>query len=177
VACDPSVKHLVLVGLMAVGKTTVSRLVAEELGRPLIDSDAQVEALTGRTVREIWHTEGEPAFRRLESRALAAALDSAEPSVIAAAGGVVLAPENRTRLMAEGTEVVWLRASTDTLLQRLRSGRPGHRPLLDDDPEGMLERMALDRAPLYEAVADRVVDVDGLTPAEVSAAVVEGLDQ
>ena len=167
--------HLVLVGLMATGKTTVGGLVADRLDRVLLDSDRQVEARTGRTVREIWRTDGEAAFRRLEADALADALSYAEPAVIAAAGGVVLAEENRDRLLADDVEVVWLRARTATQLERVRTAGDVHRPLLDDDPEGMLERMALDRTPLYEAVADRIVDVDGRTPAEIAGEIVDGL--
>jgi shikimate kinase len=167
------VSHLVLVGLMATGKTTVGRLVAEDLDRPLVDSDLQIEARTGRTVRDIWRTDGEPAFRRLESAVLAEALASPVPAVIAAAGGVVLAEENRARLQRPGIEVVWLRARTATQLERVRSAQDEHRPLLDADPEGMLERMAIDRTPLYEAVADRIVDVDDRTPADIAAEILE----
>lgn len=166
--------HIVLVGLMATGKTTVSRLVARALHRPRIDSDAQVEARTGRTVREIWRTEGEPFFRRLEAEALAEALDAPEPSVIAAAGGVVLAEENRRRLLDRDVDVVWLRARPETVLARISQTGDAHRPLLDEDPAGMLERMSLDRAAHYEAVADRIIDVDGLTPSEVADEVVRG---
>lgn len=168
-------RHLVLVGLMATGKTTIGALVAATLRRPLIDSDAQVEATTGRTVREIWRTEGEDAFRRLEAAALAAALDHPEPAVIAAAGGVVLRDENRARLGREDVDVVWLRARPETLLERVALADDVHRPLLDEDPAGMLERMALDRAPLYEEVADHVVDVDGRPLDEIAGDVVRSV--
>ncbi len=169
---DP--RHLVLVGLMATGKSTVGQLVARDLGRPLVDSDAQVEARTGRTVREIWRMDGEPAFRALEAEALAAALDDPEPSVVAAAGGVVLRAENRRRLEADDVEVVWLRADPATLDRRIRASGDTHRPLLDDDPEGMLEHMAAERTQLYESVADRIVDVDDLAPVEVARIIVDG---
>ena len=87
-------RHIVLVGLMGTGKTTTGRLVAARLGRRLLDSDEMVEARTGRTVREIWRDEGEPAYRVLETAALQEALAATDPLVIAAAGGVVL--ERRT---------------------------------------------------------------------------------
>ena len=160
--------HLVLVGMMATGKTSAGRLVAAALDRPLLDSDQEIETRTGRTVREIWRTEGEPTFRRLEAEVLAEALASPEPVVIAAAGGVVLAPENRDRLLASGADVVWLRARADTLLDRLRAADDEHRPLLDDDPEGTLVRMHADRAPAYAEVSGTVVDVDDLDPDEVA---------
>lgn len=154
---------------MATGKSTVGRILAEALDRPLLDSDAQVEAMTGRSVREIWQIDGEDAFRRLETAALADALADQTPSVIAGAGGVVLAEENRVLLAADHVDVVWLRARPATLAARVAASGDGHRPLLDDDPAGMLERMEADRRALYESVADRVVDVDDRSPEAVAA--------
>jgi len=160
-------RHLVLVGLMGSGKSTVGRLLAERLGRPLVDTDAAVEAATGRTVREIWLADGEPAYRVLENGVVVDALAAAEPAVIAAAGGVVLSADNRRALRESDALVVWLRADPDVLVERATSGQ--HRPLLDDDPRGTLQRMALDREALYREVADRVVEVGDKTPAAVAA--------
>ena len=161
--------HLVLVGMMGVGKSTVGRMVAAELDRPLYDSDEMIENRTGRTVREIWSTDGEPAFRALETQTLLEALDDAEPSVIAAAGGVVLSERNRDALKDADAHVVWLLADVEVLLDRVRNGK--HRPLLDDDPEATLRRMYDDRASLYQDVADAIVSVDNRTPSEVAKAV------
>jgi shikimate kinase len=157
--------------MMATGKSSVGRLLADALSRPLLDSDLQIETRTGRTVREIWSTDGEPAFRALEAAVLAEALASPTPAVIAAAGGVVLSDANRAVLRDAGAHVVWLRARPTTLLGRLHAADQEHRPLLDGDPEGTLERMRTDREPLYGAVADHVVDVDDLGPDEVAAAI------
>jgi shikimate kinase len=154
--------HIVLVGLMATGKTTVGTRVAAELHRPFFDSDEMIEEKTGHTVAQLWAEGGEPAFRDLEAKVFVDALDSAPPAVIAAAGGVVLREENRTRLhqaAARGAEVVWLRANPELLAARTQPG--DHRPLLDGDPLGVLRRMATDRQALYEDVATRVIDVDG----------------
>jgi shikimate kinase len=151
--------HVVLVGLMATGKTTIGRELARRLRRPFVDSDEQIEADTGRTVREIWNSDGETAYRRLEADALRTALGSSHPSVVAAAGGVVLDPANRERLRDAGT-VVWLDANPSVLAER--AGADDHRPLLDDDPKGALERMARERRNLYEEVADHRVDVTSL---------------
>lgn len=158
---------MVLVGLMATGKSTVGEILAAELGRTLLDSDAHVENRTGRTVRDIWRSDGEAAFRRLESEALAAALAAEEPAVIAGAGGVVLADENRALLRGEAACVVWLRARVETVVARVAAAADEHRPLLDEDPAGMLEHMEQDRRALYAEVADHVVDVDGRSIAQV----------
>ena len=101
-------QHLVLVGMMGAGKSTIGRLAAERLGRAFLDSDAIIEGRTGRTVREIFAAEGEAAFRALESAVLLEALDSPQPCVIAAAGGVVLREENRAALERASARVVWL---------------------------------------------------------------------
>src|SRR5262245_1009332 len=121
-------RHIVLVGLMGSGKSTVARALAQRLHRPVVDSDAEIEAKTGRTVREIFATDGEAAFRALETESLQAALDSDEPSVIAAAGGVVLSATNRAALRAADARVVWLRAEPELLVARVAGG--DHRPLL-----------------------------------------------
>jgi shikimate kinase len=156
--------------MMGAGKTSVGRPVARQLGREFLDSDDQVEARTGRTVREIFESDGEPAFRALETEALAAALERSEPVVVAAAGGVVLNAENRRLLRQAGT-VVWLHADPAVLAGRV--GSSDHRPLLGDDPAGVLARMEGERAALYREVADHVVDVGELGVDEAVAAVLE----
>jgi shikimate kinase len=168
---DAGGRHVVLVGLMGTGKTSVGRRVAQCLGRPFLDSDAQVEARTGRTVREIFESDGEAVFRELEARALADALGRCDPSVIAAAGGVVLDPANRERLRTSAT-AVWLRAEPSLLASRIAAG--DHRPLLDDDPRQMLARMHEQRGALYDEVAGgRVVDVGSSSIEEAVDAVLE----
>ena len=149
---------------MGSGKTTVGREVARRSGRRFVDSDQQIEAATGRTVREIWTTDGEPAYRRLEAAALAAALAEPEPAVIAAAGGVVLDAGNRRLLRERGT-IVWLDGDPAVLAERAATG--DHRPLLDADPAAAMRSMAEDRRPLYEEVATHRIDVTDLAPATV----------
>jgi shikimate kinase len=161
--------HLVLVGMMGAGKSTVGRILSERLGRPLVDTDQRIEASTGKTVRQIFADEGEPAFRSLETQVLRESLEQDDPSVIAAAGGVVLDPENRRLLVESDARVVWLRADTALLVERVRNG--AHRPLLDEDPATVLQRMAETRGDLYREVADLIVTVDGRPASEVAEAV------
>lgn len=162
-------QHLVLVGMMGVGKTTVARVVADRLNRRVLDSDAIIEGRTGRTVREIFAEDGEPAFRAMETEVLLESLAWEEPVVIAGAGGVVLSETNRAALKASGARVVWLCADPATLVERVRSG--GHRPLLDADPAGTLQRMFAEREALYREVADAIVLVDNRSVSDVVEAV------
>ncbi|MFK8026121.1 MAG: shikimate kinase [Ilumatobacter sp.] len=162
-------RHIVLVGMMGAGKSSVGRVLSKRLDRDLLDSDEIIEANTGRTVREIWATDGEPEFRRLETEMLRTAIAAPEPCVIAAAGGVVLSDENREVLKGENAHVVWLLADVDLLLDRVKAGM--HRPLLDDDPEGTLRAMYRDRHDLYQEVADAIVSVDNRTINDVAGAV------
>ncbi|MGI9023734.1 MAG: shikimate kinase [Acidimicrobiales bacterium] len=157
--------NIVLVGMMGVGKTTVGKALARGRGWDFVDSDAQIEARTGQTVAEIWASGGEAAFRKLESEVLAEALSHRRPAVVAAAGGVILHPDNRAAL-ARAASVVWLRARPETLVARV--GNSDHRPLLDHDPSGVLARLTDDRAELYAEVADHIVDIDDLGPDEVA---------
>lgn len=160
-----SSEHVVLVGMMGSGKTTVGRALAARLQRPFLDSDEIVEARTGRTVREIFESDGEAAYRPLETDALLGALAWPEPAVVAAAGGVVLAAVNREALAKPGARVFWLRAEPGLLAERAVTG--DHRPLLDDDPEGNLRRLLDGRRELYAEVADVVLDVEGHTVDEL----------
>jgi shikimate kinase len=164
--------HVFIIGMMGCGKTTVGRLVAERLGWRHLDSDEQVGRETGQTIPEILAHRGEAAFRAAEARALAAAAVSDTPTVVSVAGGAVLDPDNR-HVLRRGGVVVWLRARMETLAQRVGDG--AGRPLLGDDPGAALRRLYAQRRPVYEELAQVVVDVDRLEPATVADRVLAGL--
>ena len=169
-------RHLVLVGLMGAGKTTVGRRCAERLGRAFVDVDALVEADAGRSVAEIFATDGEAAFRARERTALAGACAAPAPQVIACGGGAMLDPVNRHEARAHGC-VVWLIADAPTLAARVGAGAArAARPLLADaDPVVTLDRLADERADAYAAAAHATVDTTGRTVDAVAAAVLEEL--
>ena len=170
---QPKPSRLLLVGMMGSGKTTVGHLAAQRLGWPHLDSDAEVEEATGKTVPEIFAEQGEAAFRVAETAALERALE-VEPVVVSVAGGAVLDAGNRQLLHKSGT-VVWLRAEVDTLAGRVGDG--AGRPLLDGDTERALAELDAVRRLLYAQVADCVVDVDDKTPEQVAVAAVGALDR
>jgi len=174
--CDagpPVTERILLVGMMGAGKTTAGRSVAARLGWDYLDSDAEVERVTGFTVPELFARQGEQAFRDAEADALHRACASTTPVVVSVAGGAVLRPENRELLRASG-RVIWLRARPETLAARVGDGTG--RPLLDGDPGAALAALHAVRRPFYAEVADETIDVDDLSPAEVVALIVEGVD-
>ena len=166
------VERVLLVGMMGAGKTSVGRALGQRLGWPYLDSDEEVRRRTGRTVPQLFAEQGEAAFRAEESAALADACSSTHPIVVSVAGGAVLDEGNRRLIGAAGL-VVWLRASLATLTQRVGDGRT--RPLLGDDPGAALARLYPERARLYEALADLVIDVDGVPVDRVVARIAEAV--
>ena len=159
--------------MMGSGKSTVGRILAEALNRPLRDSDEMIENATGRTVRESFATDGEPAFRALETEALKSALQDESPVVVAGAGGIVLAEKNR-QVLRQHQPVIWLRGRPEELARRVMDGST-HRPLLGDDALGVLQQMYRDRHALYAEVATYIIDVDGRQPHEIAAEILEML--
>ena len=152
------VRSVFLVGPMGSGKTAVGRQLAERLGLPFADSDAEIEARTGVDVAYIFEREGEAGFR-VRERDMIDELTRREGIVLATGGGAILLPENRERLSARGT-VVFLDATIEQQLQRTRRGR--HRPLLaTTDPRARLEELMSVREPLYRSIAAITIRTDG----------------
>lgn len=144
-------RPIFLIGFMAAGKTTLGRPLAAALGRPFVDTDAAVEAAVGMTVRQIFDTDGEEAFRRMEREALLRAV--ADGAVVACGGGTPCHADNMDFMLARGL-VVELKASMEATLRRLREA-PGKRPLVDNllaHPDALrakVEAMQDARRPFY----------------------------
>lgn len=160
--------RVVLVGPMGAGKTTVAGLLGEAWGLAVRDTDADIEAGTGREISDIFVESGEDAFRDLEAAAVAAAL-AEHDGVLALGGGAVLRPE--TRDLLAGQTVVFLRVGLSDAVKRVGLGVG--RPLLLGNVRSRIKALLDERTPVYEAVATHAVDTDGRTPAEVAAQIEE----
>lgn len=156
-----------LVGYRGSGKSTVAAALAERLGCDWIDADAVVEAAAGRTICEIFDTEGEAGFRRRERQALTDLL-TRDRLVLAAGGGAVLNPDTRRDLRAAGP-VVWLQASVNVLAARIDAdpATARRRPNLAGGGLSEIARLSAERDPLYRECASHTIFTDRLTVPEI----------
>jgi shikimate kinase len=149
-------RHLVLIGPMGAGKSTIGRHLARLLELPFVDLDELIESRTGVSIPLIFEVEGEAGFRQRESELLREVLQASARVVLATGGGVILNPANRDWIRRCGA-VLYLRTPVAVQLNRL--ARDTRRPLLQaPDRRERLEQMARDRNPLYESLADMTLD-------------------
>lgn len=168
---SPRQPNIVLIGLMGSGKTTVGRIVAQMIGFKMIDTDHLIVDTAGKSIPEIFATEGEAAFRQHESAALRSLLGK-RGCVIATGGGIVTQPRNLAILRHLGY-TVWLDADPERLARRTAMNT--NRPLLngEENPKAKLERLLTERKPLYKSLADLRIKTAELTPQETAYGVME----
>lgn len=159
----------VLVGPPGAGKTSTGLLLAEALGVPFRDTDADVERAAGKPIPEIFIDDGEPHFRALEQAAVADGL--AGGGVLALGGGAVLAEPTRAALA--GHTVAFLSVELPDAVRRVGLG-PG-RPLLSVNPRATLQHQLAQRRPIYQHVATFTVVTDGRTPEDVASEILATL--
>jgi shikimate kinase len=158
-------QNVFLIGLMGTGKTSIGKMLAKELNLVFYDSDQEIEKRTGAKIPWIFDLEGEQGFRQRESKVINE-LTQMHGIVLATGGGVVLNPNNRKALKANGV-VIYLQATVDDLLQR--TSRNQNRPLLlNTNPRTVLEKLLSQREPLYYEIADFVYDTSSQSVAEVA---------
>jgi len=163
--------NLYLVGMMGSGKSSAGRHLAERLGYRFLDADSSIEQVAGRSIPELFASEGEAGFRDLEAAVLNQ-IASWHSLVVATGGGVVTRLENWGQLQ-QGV-VIWLDAPDALLLERL-SADPTPRPLMQSaDPAARLAELMTQRRPLY-AQADLHIVQDGRSAAQVAEQVLEAL--
>ncbi|MET9674323.1 shikimate kinase [Streptomyces sp. NPDC006482] len=162
---------VVLVGPMGSGKSTVGALLAERLGAPYRDTDADIVAAEGREISDIFVEDGEERFRALERDAVREAVATHE-GILALGGGAVLDAD--TRALLSGLPVAYLSMDVDEAVRRV--GLNTARPLLAVNPRRQWRELMEARRPLYTEVARVVVATDDRTPEEVADAILSALD-
>ncbi|SDM09248.1 shikimate kinase [Oryzisolibacter propanilivorax] len=146
-----------LVGMPGSGKTTVGRQLARRLQLPFVDMDQRLEEVLGTSIRQYFEECGEAAFRDHEQALLAELAAQDGPVVLSTGGGVVLREVNRAALRTGFDTVLYLRATPEDLMRRLRHDQ--NRPLLQvEDPLGRLRELYRVRDPLYREVAQHCVE-------------------
>ena len=161
--------NLVLCGMMGCGKTTVGKALAQALSYAWVDTDELIVSRYG-DITDIFKEKGVSYFRDLETETVKT-LTSQDNLVISVGGGLVLKQENVVLLRKNG-KMIFLRASLETLVQRLHSDKT--RPLLQTEKslEERLQKLLSERTPVYEGVADYTVTVEGKTPEEIGLEIV-----
>ena len=166
-------RNIFLIGPMGAGKSTVGRRLAKRLKLQFFDSDQEIERRTGATVSLIFEIEGEQGFRKRESEMLDE-LTQFSNIILATGGGAVLDTRNR-KVLGDRGMVVYLRAGLDRLVQR--TSRDNKRPLLNtDNPAAKLEELLEKRGPLYESLADLIVDTNQRTIQSIVDEIIEHRD-
>lgn len=167
-----------LTGFMGTGKTKIGRLLAQRLGRVFIDTDHLIEERAGLSIPQIFATHGEAQFRQLEYQCLAEA--AARPEAVIALGGGAIAQERNWELLGRaGGVVVCLRASVDTILERV--SRKEDRPLLaglsPQEKRVVIERLLAERAPFYNRADIQFHTSDEVDPETTTTRLAQTLEQ
>lgn len=168
----PRCQNIVLVGFMGCGKSTVGREIGLQLNYPLVDTDCLIVDSVGMSVAEIFSKYGENYFRDLETDLISQIYGKdCTKQIISTGGGLPVREQNREWLKKLGY-VVWLRASADTVLERV--GKSTHRPLLNEEnPRKKIEMMLAERDPIYADVADITINTDDLEISETVHGIIE----
>ena len=155
-------RNVIFIGMPGCGKTTIINLCKQIYGKQVCDTDEYIESFYGK-ISDIFAKFGEEYFRKLETDAVRE-ICKKDNCFISTGGGCVMREEN-VQLFKDSGKIIYLRAKTETLLKRLEGDNS--RPLLVGNREERLLELFNKRSPIYESVADIVIDTDGLTPNEV----------
>jgi shikimate kinase len=168
---------ITLIGYRGTGKSTVGSALGERLGWNWIDADDQIESVAGRTIAEIFAETGEPGFRRLERETISRLLAGDEHLVLAAGGGAILNMQTR-REMQQAGPVIWLTASVETILARLKQDETTaeRRPnLTAGGGRAEVEQLLAQREPLYRETAGVCIDTEQSTVEQIVAEILSWL--
>ncbi|CAM3804899.1 shikimate kinase [Mesobacillus zeae] len=157
-------KSIYMTGFMGAGKSTVSRLLAEEMGLAHHDTDEEIVNAAGKSINRIFEEDGEIVFRKLESEILHVL--PKENAVIATGGGIIVSEENRIFMRRNGI-VIFLYASIEEILERLKEDTT--RPLLQGDNKEKAASLYEMRLPLYRETADICAETGGKQAEEIAS--------
>tara|TARA_B100001063_G_scaffold201711_1_gene195226 strand:+ start:352 stop:855 length:504 start_codon:yes stop_codon:yes gene_type:complete len=161
--------NIFIVGPMGSGKSTVGKIISDELFLNFFDTDDEIESRTGASIDWIFDLEGEEGFRKRESSILEEMVEQ-NSIVLSTGGGIILSDLNRELLSSRGT-VFYL--STPISVQIERTSKDKDRPLLKNgDPEEILTRLQKDRKDLYESVSDHVIETENKSSQEVASEII-----
>ena len=140
-------RHVVLVGLMGAGKSSIGRRLAVHIAAPFIDADTEIECAARMSIPDIFASHGEAAFRDVERRVIARLASTPEPMILATGGGAFMNDDTRMLLLKNST-TIWLKAELAVLVDRV--GKRGGRPLLEGrDLSETLRNLIEIRHPIY----------------------------
>jgi len=167
-------QNIFLIGPMGVGKTTIGKMLARELGLEFIDTDQEVERRAGADISWIFDVEGEAGFRLRETNVLED-LTRKSKVLLATGGGSILKPENRRFLMSRGV-VVFLDTTVEMQLKRTEKDKK--RPLLQHgNPRDTLTRLKAERDPIYEELSDIKITLSDSSSRRVVNSIIRKLEQ
>ncbi len=165
--------HLILIGFMGSGKTSIGRGLSYKLQRAFCDTDRMIEAKEGMSISEIFAAKGESAFRMMETCELRSIREDRSPKIYSLGGGTPVQLQNQPLIKMCGT-VVYLRITPESVYERLKGDKT--RPLLQcEDPLGRIRKLMAQRIPAYERCADIIVDTGDTDREDVMRAVLDRL--
>ena len=161
--------NIFIVGPMGSGKSTVGKIISDELFLNFFDTDDEIESRTGASIDWIFDLEGEEGFRKRESSILEEMVKQ-NSIVLSTGGGIILSDSNRELLSSRGT-VFYL--STPISVQIERTSKDKDRPLLKNgDPKEILTKLQENRKDLYESVSDHVIETENKSSQEVASEII-----
>ena len=166
--------RVILIGPMGSGKTTIGSLLAEKLGLSFRDTDHLIEEQQEKTVSQIFLDQGEDAFRAIEKRVLREELLT-DGTVLSLGGGAPISIDAQSALRAIASHIIFLDISLSTVAPRIGFNRD--RPLLLNNPRGQWQTLMEARRPIYEAIADTIINVDDKSEDEIVTIVLSSLGE
>ena len=166
--------RVILIGPMGSGKTTIGSLLAEKLGLSFRDTDHLIEEQEEKTVSQIFLDQGEDAFRAIEKRVLREELLT-DGTVLSLGGGAPISIDAQSALRAIASHIIFLDISLSTVAPRIGFNRD--RPLLLNNPRGQWQTLMEARRPIYEAVADTIINVDDKSEEEIVTIALSSLEE